>query len=270
MPGVDPARISPLVRRMILRIEAKFVALKASIREFIVEENELDLVTNDKRFQFLTSKGKVDAFREWLKDQVRRGLLQVEGGEDGKPWTAEYVTSAYKQGLLRGYTDVNALPFGDRGDFEKGKRAEFLNSAFGAPETIQKIELISTRTFTDLEGVSAAMDTQMTRVLSEAVANGWDTEKTAAELLGRVDHIGVYRATLVARTELAYAHAEGQLDSFEKLGVEELNVDIEWKTAADPCPLCAARRGVYKISEARGLIPFHPNCRCAWVPVVRF
>jgi len=68
---------------------------------------------------------------------------------------------------------------------------------------------------------------------------------------------------------LIVAHAEGQLDSFEDLNVEEVGVMAEWSTVGDDrvCELCEDLEGaIMTIDEARGLIPRHPNCRCAWIP----
>jgi SPP1 gp7 family putative phage head morphogenesis protein len=77
------------------------------------------------------------------------------------------------------------------------------------------------------------------------------------------------RANMIARTETIYAHAEGQLDSFEELNIREVGVMAEWLTAGDEdvCLECEALEGtVMTIEEARGLLPRHPNCRCAWIP----
>ena len=65
-------------------------------------------------------------------------------------------------------------------------------------------------------------------------------------------------------------HAEAGLNSYEEAGVEGVDVEAEWLTAADACPLCveAADKGTYTLGEARGLIPLHPNCRCSWAPKV--
>jgi hypothetical protein len=74
---------------------------------------------------------------------------------------------------------------------------------------------------------------------------------------------------MIARTEIINAHAEGQLDSFDMLGVEEVGVVAEWATAGDDrvCEECASIEGeLFTVDEARGMIPLHPNCRCAWIP----
>jgi SPP1 gp7 family putative phage head morphogenesis protein len=81
--------------------------------------------------------------------------------------------------------------------------------------------------------------------------------------------IGINRARMIARTEIIRAHAEGQLDALEKLGVDKVGVMVEWSTAGDDrvCSLCMSLEGVVlKIKEARGLIPRHISCRCAFSP----
>jgi hypothetical protein len=60
-----------------------------------------------------------------------------------------------------------------------------------------------------------------------------------------------------------HAHAEGQLDAFDRLGIKDLGIQAEWSTAGDErvCPLCQGYEGkIMPISEARGMIPLHPNC----------
>lgn len=49
--------------------------------------------------------------------------------------------------------------------------------------------------------------------------------------------------------------------------LERLKV-VEVMNADDPCPVCEdiAAEGPYTINQARGLIPAHPNCQCAFVP----
>jgi len=91
----------------------------------------------------------------------------------------------------------------------------------------------------------------------------------AREMNRTIDKMTRSRARVLARTEIIHAHAEGQLDSFEDLGVEEVGVEAEWSTAGDMhvCPVCSSLQGVVmSVAKARGLIPRHPQCRCAWIP----
>jgi SPP1 gp7 family putative phage head morphogenesis protein len=77
------------------------------------------------------------------------------------------------------------------------------------------------------------------------------------------------RAMMLARTEIIRAYAEATLQEFRNWGVEGVSAKAEWSTAGDDrvCPKCAPMEGrIFTLDEASGLIPFHPNCRCAWIP----
>jgi SPP1 gp7 family putative phage head morphogenesis protein len=125
----------------------------------------------------------------------------------------------------------------------------------------------------------------------------------ARVLSDRVDKIGKTRATVLARTEVINAHAEGTLKRFEELGVGEVTVKAEWQAAGDNrvCPICENLEGTthsledvrsatarlteddvrphlpepkrvdqFDVSSLTGEFPVkppaHPQCRCAIVP----
>ena len=74
-----------------------------------------------------------------------------------------------------------------------------------------------------------------------------------------------YRAEMIARTETMRAVAEGTLDGYAEAQVER----VRFLSSADACLECLGYDGhVYTRSEASGIIPVHPNCRCCWVPEV--
>lgn len=76
-----------------------------------------------------------------------------------------------------------------------------------------------------------------------------------------------YRAEMIARTETARAVSEGTLRGYKEADVKK----IRFESAADACIVCLGYDGnIYSLSSGSGLIPVHPNCRCVWVPIVRF
>lgn len=223
-----------------------------------------------REFQFRTSAGKVKAFRDWLKEQVAAKVLKpVDPKDPNKPWTAPYIESAYKRGAVNAYARTKASDsIKDKNFFDKSQ-AEFIKTAFGQPETTKKIELLATRTFEDLVGITDAMAQKLNRVLADGMVEGLGARDVARNMMEEIDGITDRRALTLARTEIIHAHAEGQLDSMTELGVEEVGVEAEWSTAGDDrvCPQCEEMEGkTFPIEEAHGLIPLHPNCRCTWVP----
>jgi SPP1 gp7 family putative phage head morphogenesis protein len=173
--------------------------------------------------------------------------------------------------MLNGYSQMYSEAAAENLDFYEGGRQQFLKSAFNAPEVRSKLELLYTRTYEELKGVGGAMSQQLSRELTNGLTQGWNPAKIARKLNNRVDTLTRTRANVIARTEIINAHAEGQLDTYERAGMEKVKVQAEWSTAGDDrvCPVCASLDGVVMpVREARGLLPRHPNCRCSWLPAV--
>jgi len=275
----DPTRTTTLRREFVAEVNRRFAALKKLVFELIVTNDvfglkdsgrllELNQLPEPRAWEFLTDSGKISSFNLWFQNEINQNILAVEG-ELAQPWTSKYVDSAYRKGSIRAYTDAKKETLASSQDFYSGSKAQFLESAFAQPERISKLQFLFTRTFEELKGVTAAMSQQMSRVLAQGIANGLGAEAMARNLNNTIDGITIQRARTLARTEVIAAHAEGQLDSMEDLGIEEVGVMVEWSTAGDSrvCPQCAALEGtVLKIQEARGLIPRHPNCRCSFLP----
>lgn len=227
------------------------------------------LTTND-RWRFRTSPEKVKEFQAWLKKQY----ADLITGKDEKELWQRFIEDGYRRGAGRAWDDANpkAKAKGKRRnlDFYQGTREEFLRSSFGRPETADKVKLLVGRAFDDLEGVTEDMSRRMSRVLADGLVRGAHPREVARDLAEQVD-IGETRASLIARTEFLRAHNEAALDSMEAMGLEEVGVAVEWEVTEDNklCPKCEAMRGlVLKIEDARGLLPAHPACRCAWLPAV--
>lgn len=269
---LDPTRTTGLQRRFIAEMERRLNRLKREIVQLVVVEDAFGLkaapqqFTRNTRWKFRTDADKVTAFQEWFQERVNAGVLSVD--VSGDPWTAEYVHSAYRQGVIRAFIDARPELRTATSDFFSGSQAQFLRDAFNQPQAVSKLQLISTRAYDELRGVTQTMAKDMSRVLADGLSAGRSPRDIARTLAREVD-VGRVRARRIARTEIVHAHAEGQLDGLEKLGVEEVGVLVEWSTAGDNrvCPQRSSMQGVVlAIKKARGLIPRHPNCRCAWIP----
>lgn len=234
-----------------------------------------DLTTNAGRFQFHSSPDQVRLFQEWLRKQFADVLL---GADDEELWR-EFAERGFRKGAGRAFDDVNKSRRWSpgQGDFYAGSRDQFLRSSFGQRESTDKLRLLASRSFTDLRNVTEDMATRMSRTLMDGLARGANPRDLADELAEDLD-ISQRRAETIAKTEIIRAHSEGQLDSMEKLGVEEVGVAVEFSTSkinsvdkkgrpVSPCVKCKHLEGVVlTIQEAHGIIPVHPECKCAWLP----
>jgi len=274
----DPTRTTTLRRKYCLDLSQRFKELRKRLMKLLVEEdafglNEPTLLKVNARYTFSTDKQKLEEFRKWLAAQSQN-LILSDPTTTADDWWAKYINEAYKQGQGRAFDDTKK-PYArgyasdeSTADFYKGSKYEFLSSSFNQPETIEKVQLLAGRNFSELKGMTDAMATVLTRDLAEGLARG-DNPRTIAARLEKSLALSENRALTIARTEIIRAHAEGALDAMEKMGVAEVGVAVEWSTTDDSrvCPLCKPLDGIIlKISEARGMFPRHPNCRCSPVP----
>ncbi len=271
--GLDPTRTTVLRQRFVRQMNVRFARLARAVRELIVEEDAFGLkprpntpLTLAQRFAFLSDDAKVDAFNEWLQEQVDVGILETG---TIPPWTSEFIDNAYRRGVTRAFIDTREGANLAGLEFFEGTKAEFLDAAFNSPTAVSKLRLLGTRTFEGLKGVTNTMSNQLNRIFADGISRGAGARELAKDITDQIGAINRTRARVLARTEIVHAHSEGQLDSFERLGVEEVGILAEFSTAGDDlvCPMCLPLEGtVFKIKEARGIIPRHPNCRCAWIP----
>jgi hypothetical protein len=115
-------------------------------------------------------------------------------------------------------------------------------------------------------------DEAVREVLNQAVEEGWSADdlQSAIEDLGA---FGEVRASMIARTELAFAHVQGSLEGWRSTGEVEGKRSIlgDLHEVADECD-DAAEMGVVDIDDDFGGLgdpPFHPNCFCDLLPVLR-
>lgn len=271
---LDPTHLTGVYRRWVADTRRRWASLRSVVWELVVTEDAFGLRKNPpftilaepQRWRFLSNTAKHTEFQRWFEQQSATGLLATEG-MDQALWTSQYILNAYKVGVIRAHTAARQDMGSTTPEFFGGARAQFLETAFNSPAAVDKIRLLFERDYTQLRGITAHMSQEIGRVLADGLVAGVGPTVLAGRLQ-KVMGGHLTRAITMARTELTHAHAEGQLDAFEAIDPDiELRVLAEWVTASRPCDLCAPMSGmVLTITQARGMIPRHANCQCAWVP----
>ena len=240
-----------------------------------------------KAFDFPRSQDKITAFMEWLNEQVSLGVLETyEATQLGEAveeaWTNVYIEQGYRAGVIRGRKELLAAGFVGVPAVETITGE--LWGIFGSPMHVDRAGILYTRTFTDLKGITDAMDSQISRILADGIARGLGPDELARRLVRTISgpdgDLGITdvlkrrisperRAKMLARTEIIRAHHQATIQEYRNWGVVGVKIKAEWKTAGfNVCPECLALEGrIFSLDQIESMIPLHPNCRCVALPV---
>lgn len=297
----DPTRTLTLRAEFSTQFKARFSAIDRASRVSIVNNDCFGLAgaarmaarerpptdwKNDirplppKTFQFKTTSEKTKGFMDWLQEMEEKSLFQLVRATTIGPgishnWTDIYISRAYKKGIIWGSVEIkkNKGLMDDLGLTPNAvdTSSEGALTAFFSPVHADRAGALFTRTFTDLKGITAAMDAAVSRVLTEGLITGKSPFVIARQISKQIKGIGKRRAVILARTEIIRAHHVAAIQTYRSYGILGVKVQAEWATARDSrvCSICSPLDGrIYTLDEIEPMIPVHPQCRCAALPVV--
>jgi len=290
---VDPSRTKTIRDAFVREFRRRFHRITVDIRKMVDTEDVFGLrgaTTYDTpgagMFAFPRSQDKITAFMQWLEDQIDRGLLEIrEYGQVGTAvegaWTNKYVYDSYKRGVIRARYELKKAGFNIPSIQETGG----IEISMGTPFHVDRLGLLYTRVFSELKGITAQMDQQISRVLAQGLADGDNPRLLARKLVSTINGVGMgdlgltdtlgrfiparRRAEIMARTEVVRAHHQANIQEYQNWGAEGVRVQAEWQTAGDErvCDICQSLQGsVWTLREIESMIPVHPQCRCVALP----
>ena len=290
----DPTRTTVLRNGFAREMRKRFRELTVVIRRAIIEEDCFGLSAGfyqmaspgRQAFVFPRSADKVSAFMEWLQRQVEAGMIEIKDfqqvgvGVEGA-WTNKYIQDSYKRGVIRARYELQKAGFNVPTIDQTGG----IEISMSTPFHLDRVGLLYTRTFEGLKGITAAMDTQISRILAQGMADGDGPRLLARKLISTINGTGMgdlaltdtlgrfipaaRRAEMLARTEIIRAHHNATIQEYRNWGVEGVKVKAEWVTAGDDrvCDRCnALEREVFTLDRIEGMIPLHVGCRCIALP----
>lgn len=249
-----------MIRSWDAELGRRFARVKRTVRAAVVTRDMLGIGDDPlKRVDSISSGGAARVI-----DLVRSALArEVLASPD---WRTSWMNAYASRAVAKGVTDA----------FRRMKQAGMdvtLQLTLDAPvgrAAQRRADFIAQQNYELLSGVDADTAEEMQKIISNGLLEGKGPQQIARELDEELD-VGRTRARVIARTETIAAHADATLDAYEEAGLDAVTAEVEFATAGDNrvCPECEDLNGnTYTIAEARGMIPVHPNCRCAWLPVV--
>jgi SPP1 gp7 family putative phage head morphogenesis protein len=112
-------------------------------------------------------------------------------------------------------------------------------------------------------------DTNVERIgnsLADSLTQGLSVQETAANISDMVGSDA--RALTISNTQTAMAVSEASMTTYQTNGIDQ----YAWLAEDDACPVCQdnAENSPYDVGDDPDPSqPAHPNCRCAYIPVVK-
>ncbi len=223
------------------------------------------VLTDNALWSVLPTADRLRAFGGWLKDTAAdlwRGLEETLRG---------ITELAIRRGAGRSFDEARAGHFLDP-NFRPAARDQFLDSLGRDPANRQRFDALRKRIGDEAVNHRDSVVEKVERSISDAVVNDRTPQQAWKEIATVIDRERNSAVTTV-NDEIVRDHAEGQIAGFEEAGVVELFPLLEWtvhpeRSKSGVCPRCWALRGTrWTVSDARGKIPLHRNCKCSWSAV---
>jgi hypothetical protein len=295
----DPTHTTVLRNLFVSDVDRRFAEIVSVIKKTVVDNDCFGLQKGVQThqivpagwqaFNYRLSQEKIAKFMEWLQTQVNNGILDVReyeqiGSAINSAWTNKYIFDSYKRGVIRARYELQKAGYKVPSIEQTGG----IEISMALPIHIDRLGLLYTRAYTDLKGITEVMDSYISRILAQGIADGDSPILLARKMvavingqglgdLGITDTLGRFipaklRAETLARTEIIRSHHIATIQEYRNWAVHKVNVLAEVITAGDDkvCPVCEALAagGPYSLDEAEKLLPAHPNDRCCMIPAL--
>lgn len=253
-PGrYDPTGTASLRKAFVASLRSAYALFR---QEVVRQVAELSGITANESWAADSNPRKVERFRAWLRERTGSALA-------GNALIMKYMDLGYRRG------EGKVIHVGAPPALGPPAAVPWLHVGMQLANDAARVEavkLLAARTFAEMEEVHSRMAARMSRALATGLMEGRSAKEIAKELAA-VSRLSEREAARVARTELVRAFAEGQLAGFAKLGAKGVTAVVEYTSVGDGkvCEKCEQLDGeVFSLADARGVIPVHPECRCAW------
>jgi len=269
----DPTRSVALRKHARTLVNARVYELNRNLRSAFLEHDLPNLKGRGEQAlpSSLARWVEPDGSRLERSEEMLRQMVEMSIASPAN-WMGEVIGAAVDRGVAQASVEMRAL--------------------LGSLDVSEVSRLLTTITGQEVRGISSETQRRLLRNVAKSLENNQSPFGLMKEVRKTLEKVTRQRLIVLVNTTMVKAVNAGKLAAYRANGVKRVGIEPEWLpkmisrdsrhhwsdeamvnvlTAGDDdvCEECQdiAESGPYEIDEAGGLIPAHPNCRCAFVPV---
>lgn len=278
----DPTRSGGLRRHGRALVNRRIFDLHSGLRHAIQEQDVIGLRQNKELQPQFLSWMENNAQKLGRVEPVLQRLVEVTLSEPPADWLSLTISAAVERGVTQAIRE--------------------LSIAIEQPDPSELNEFHTAKVALEVQGIGWETKRRILRHVGKALESRQRPAELMREIRLSLENVTRRRLILLVNTAVVSALNAGKLFTYRNNGITRVGIQPEWLpdtyarkrhsvadhnhrrrtsiwrdaelvnvlTAGDDnvCEDCEdiAGDGPYTLDEAQGLIPAHPNCRCAFVP----
>lgn len=257
----DPTGVDRLERGAINKFEDK---LKEIGREYpkLLDQIPSQPVVN-KKYTYQLDRYVLESALSQGNNLIQSILM--EGGFDLLWFYELYAEISYQRGTAQEFANLS----NQSEAYKAGQRS--VSNIIRSDAYIRRIALIHSRVFEEMQGFTASIQADMSRILTEGIARGLNPSEIARNLSNQTG-LEQWRANRIARTEIINALRRARWDESEdaqdRYGLRTMQMHISALSATTRGTHAARHAKLYAIDEVREWYSEASNainCKCVQV-----
>lgn len=178
-------------------------------------------IANKQFYSYDISTERYDSINGFIERLIYNELLESINGQRPQNWFYQsYLSSAYNDAIRDTIQSTKNMAEPDIVGDEIAMMVRQLDADAFNPQQVQSLNLVYSRVFNEMKGLSDSMKVDLSETLTRGMANGLGIQQITRDVAKRVG-VGFSRAQRISRTEIMGAYRTAQ-----RAKTREINKDI--------------------------------------------